>query len=83
MTPMKLTTAVNRLQKSYGVEKIDRQLVLDMLEVIGVQPYYSNLSDDHWIDSNDYYEIDSRISDYPKGAPVEEIFNIGIKISEE
>ena len=83
MSPMKLSTAVKRLQREYGANKIDRQLVLDMLEVMGVQPYFNSIYDDYWIDSLDYYEITDHISDYPKGAPVDEIFNIGITNSED
>ena len=78
MSPMKLTTAVKRLQKRYGKDKIDRQLILDMLDVMGVQPYFSQNFDDYWINSFDYYEITCHIDDYQKGAPVNEIFNIGI-----
>ena len=83
MSPMKLSTAVKRLQKSYGKDKIDRQLVLDMLETMGTQPYYSQIAGDYWIDSFDYYEIDAYIYSYPLGAPVDEIFNIGIVNSKE
>lgn len=83
MSPMKLSTAVKKLQKTYGKDKIYRQLVLDMLEVIGVQPYFNKDADDYWISSFDYYEINCFISDYSKGAPIDEIFNIGITNLEE
>lgn len=80
---IKLSTAVKRLQKSYGKDKIDRQLVLDMLDAEGVQPYYSQSVDDYYIADCDYYQIDANIYSYPLGAPVSEIFNIGIESSEE
>ena len=73
---IKLSTAVSRLQESYGGDKIDRQLVLDMLKSIGVQPYKNKLTKDYYIDAFDYQEIDSHISDFRKGAPVDKIFNI-------
>lgn len=71
-----LSTAIKRLQRRYGRDKIDRQLVLDMLEILGTQPYMSRITDDYFIDSYDYYSIDNAILDYPKGAPVHPIFNI-------
>ena len=81
---MKLSTAVKRLQKLYGKDKINRQLVLDMLEVNGVQPYYSEYSNgDYYIANTDWCDIACYIADCPKGAPVDEIFNIGIESSEE
>ena len=81
---MRLSTAVKRLQKTYGKDKINRQLVLDMLEISGVQPYYSKYSSgDYYIANTDWCDIDCDIADYLKGAPVDEIFNIGIESSEE
>ena len=82
-TFIKLSTAVTRLQKAYGKDKINRQLVLDMLEVNGVQPYYSSFAGDYYISTFEWGEIDSAIYSYPKGAPVNDIFDIGIKSSEE
>lgn len=80
---IKLSTAVKRLQKQFGKDKIDRQLVLDMLHINAVQPYYSIYSDgDYYISAEDLYDIACCIADYPKGAPVDEIFNIGITDSE-
>lgn len=75
---IRLTTAVRRLQNLYGENKINRQLVLDMLEVNGVQPYKSLQTDDYYIDSFDYCEIRDYISDYPKGAPIDDIFDINL-----
>ena len=82
MSPMKLSTLVKRLQRIYGKDKIDSQLVLDMLSVIGVEPYYSQTVKEYYIDSFDGYEIMCSIADYPLGAPVDKIFDIGITGSE-
>ena len=76
---IKLSTAVTRLQRRYGKDKIDRQTILDMLDVLEIQPYFSPVCfDDYYITSCDCEMIDDHIYDYKKGAPVNEIFNIGI-----
>lgn len=73
-----LTTTVKRLQKMYGVNKIDRQLVLDMLHTIDVYPYYDDATDEMYLPNYMWAVLSDNIDDYKRGAPVNEIFNIGI-----
>ena len=75
---IKLSTAEERLQKTYGRERIDRKLLFRMLKSLGIVPYSNPDFDDVYITGYDYVEIESAIDGYKKGAPVDEIFNIGI-----
>lgn len=71
-----LDTALSRLHKQFGDDKISKELLLQMLKSMEVTPY-TVLGRDY-ISSFHLYEITAAILDYPKGAPVDEIFDIGI-----
>lgn len=71
---------VNKLNKAYksGVfgSKITKSKVRDMITVLNIKPREYN--GEYYIGIDDYCDIIAHIEDFAKGAPTDEVFNIGI-----
>ena len=73
---MLLDTALIKLHKQYGDIKIDKIKLYDMLFAMGITPYVC--AEREYIANIHFYELCAYIEDYPKGAPLDEVFNIGL-----
>lgn len=77
LTPyiMTVSQAVTKINKIYN-SKINLHILNKMIIELNIKLKTIPNSDNYYITQDDFNEIDCAISDYKKGAPLSEIFNI-------